>query len=165
MIGPEHIDELVAAEKRIAGRPRWQKSRETTVRLRAPLRIGDEIVGGLFLTATASVHETPQHGSLVLVYQDRPIQRLDIFPAAPHGNPLKNVSKSLRGLTLPAGQHQLHSWLNNRRWPMPQVDNLPVAEPVDTTLPDYRAAVAFFLNRTNIRDTIPMPPHEPRLKL
>ncbi|TVR79105.1 MAG: hypothetical protein EA405_13380 [Rhodospirillales bacterium] len=165
MIGVDDIDDMVAAPKEIAGRPQWDKSRDTTVRLKAPLWIGEEIVGGLFLIATASVVATPQHGSLVLVFQDQPIQRLDAFPSAPHANPFKNVPKELRGLTLPSGDHQFHTWQHNRRWPRPPKDNLPIAAPIDPPLVDYRAAIDFFLTRTNIHGMIPLPPHEPRLSV
>lgn len=124
-----------------------------------------EIVGGLFLSATASVHETPQHGSLVLTYLGSPIQRLDVFPTAPHVNPFKNVPKTLRGVTLSAGAHQFHGWALNRRWPRLPADNLPVAEPVDVPMHDFARAIAFFFERANIRGTIPPPPHEPRLRV
>ena len=50
---PEDIDALLAAEKRLAGRPAWSKSRENTVRISVPLQIGDAIVGSLFLAGTA----------------------------------------------------------------------------------------------------------------
>ena len=85
---PEDIDALLAAEKRLAGRSAWSKSRETTVRISVPLQIGDAIVGGLFLAGTASVHNAPQDGSLVLQYQGQVIERMNVFPTAPHANPL-----------------------------------------------------------------------------
>lgn len=165
MIGADDIDALLAAEKHVVGRPPWEKSRETTVRLKAALRIRDEIVGGLFLVATASVHQTPQHGSLVLVYQDRVIERMDVLPTSPHTNPLKNVPRHLRGATLAAGDHQYHPWSLNRRWPRSSTDELPVAEPVNEPLESFGAAIHYFCVRTGIAGDVPLPPHEPGLGL
>ena len=80
MVTLEDIDALLAADKRVAGRASWDKSRETTVRINVPLSIGDEIVGGLFLKGTASVHNTPQDGSLILVYRNNVIERMSVNP-------------------------------------------------------------------------------------
>lgn len=85
---PEEIDALLAADKFLAGRPAWSRSRETTVRISVPLQVGDAIVGGLFLAGTASVHNALQDGSLVLQYQGQVVERMSVFPTAPHANPL-----------------------------------------------------------------------------
>ena len=163
---PEDIDALLAAEKRLAGRPAWSKSRETTVRISVPLQIGVAIVGGLFLAGTASVHNAPQDGSLVLQYQGQVIERMNVFPTAPHANPLdKRLSPELRGLTLPAFRHRYHSWARNRRWPRPAGDNLAVAESLDADLANFAEATQYFMQRVRIDDNLPPPRHEPRLKL
>ena len=104
LVSLEDIDALLAADKRVAGRASWGKSRETTVRINVPLSIGDEIVGGLFLKGTASVHNTPQDGSLIPVYQNNIIERMNVCPPAPHPILFKNVPGLLRGRTLlPSG--------------------------------------------------------------
>ncbi len=163
---PEDIDALLAADKLLAGRPAWSKSRETTVRISVPLQIGDAIVGGLFLNGTAPVHNVPQDGSLVLVYQGQRIERMSVFPRAPHANPLdKRLSPKLRGLTLPAFRHRYHSWARNRLWPRPAGDNLAVAEPLDEDLANFADAIQYFMQRARIDGTLPPPRHEPRLML
>jgi hypothetical protein len=165
LITPEDIDALLAAEKRLAGNPRWVASRETTVRIRVPLEVGGEIVGGLFVAGTASVENRPQDGSLVLLFHDQPIERFNVFPTGAHANPFKGVARRLRGLTLAAGAHRYYPWSLNRRWPRPAGDNMPVAEPVGETLENFVAALHYFLERTRIAGGLPAPPHEPRLAL
>ena len=165
MITPEDIDALLAAGKRFAGNPRWVTSRETTVRIRVPLEVGGEIVGGLFVAGTASVENRPQDGSLVLLFHDQPIERLNVFPTGAPANPFKGVSRGLRGLTLAAGTHRYYPWALNRRWPRPAGDNLAMAEPVDATLEKFGEALHFFLERTRIAGGLPAPPQEPRLTL
>lgn len=163
---PEEIDALLEAEKVIAGRPAWSKSRETTVRIKLPLQIGEAIVSGLFLAGTASIYNSPQDGSLLLLYHGQVIERMNVFPTAPHANPFdKRLSPQLRGLTLQAFQHRYHAWARNRAWPRPATDNLAVAEFIDRDLAKFAEAVQYFMERVHVRGTMPLPPHEPRLPL
>jgi hypothetical protein len=163
---PEDIDALLAHEKRLAGQPAWSRSRETTIRIRVPLRIGDAIVGGLFLAGTASIHNRTQDGSLLLLYGGQVIERMSVFPTGPHPNPLdKRLPPEIRGLTLPASCHRFHAWNRNRRWPRPKGDNLSVAEPIDVRLATFADAIHYFMRRTRIVGALPAPRHEPRLPL
>jgi hypothetical protein len=162
----EDIDRLLAVEKRAIGRASWSKSRETTVTISVPLQISGAIVGGLFLKGTASVHNSPQDGSLLLVYQQQVIERMNVFPTAPHANPLdKRLPQRCRGLTLPALRHRYHPWALNRRWPRPSGDNLPVAEPLDADLANFSEAIKYFMTRIHVSGAVPEPRHEPRLRL
>lgn len=131
-----------------------------------PLQIEGAIVGGLFLSGTASVYNRPQDGSLLLLFQKQVIERMNVFPTAPHANPLdKRLPHSLRGLTLPALRHRYHTWALNRRWPRPAGDNLPVAEAIDVDLENFAEVLKFFMRRVHVFGDVPPPRHEPRLRL
>lgn len=162
----EDIERLLAAEKRVVGQASWSKSRETTVTITVPLQISGAIVGGLFLKGTASVHNSPQDGSLLLVFQQQVIERMNVFPTAPHANPLdKRLPQRWRGLTLPALRHRYPPWILNRRWPRPSDDNLPVAETLDADLANFCEALHYFMTRVHLTGAVPEPRHEPRLRL
>jgi hypothetical protein len=134
--------------------------------LRIPLRIRIEIVGGFFLAGTASVHNSPQDGSLVLQYQGQPIERMNVFPTGAHANPMeRQLPRGMRGLTLPSRQHRYHAWALNRRWPRAAGDNPPVAEAIDANICNFEMAIQYFLQRVRISGDLPPPRYEPRLNL
>jgi hypothetical protein len=158
----EDIDAILAADKQMAGQPRWQESdRDTVAGLRVQLVVEGIIRTDVYLAGNAVVHLSPQPVSLILVCGGRPVERLDLFPRAPHTNPPGGrVPRPLRGLILPAGQHQHHAWRLNRTFPPNW--NLPVAEPW-SVLDSVAVAFQSFLAALNIVGDLPLPPHEPRL--
>lgn len=161
----DHIDALLNAEKTLTGTMRWTGSRESTVRLKVALSIGGEVIGGLFLYGDAATHTKMQQGSIVLVYRNVPIERMNVFPSNPHVNPLhKSLSRDVRGRVFEAFTHRYYPWQANRRWPRPPGDNLQVAEKIGDEFVDFRGALRYFCHRVRLVGDIPAPPHEPRLE-
>ncbi len=54
------------------------------MRLKAALIIDEEVRSGLFIASDATVHTSPQQGSIVLIYRNVAIERMSVFPPAPH---------------------------------------------------------------------------------
>jgi hypothetical protein len=158
------IDALLSASKTLAGSPVWMKDdRGTVSKLTIPVAEAG-VVGSLVLEASATLNSDPQHGSCVLVFEGRPIQRLSFRPDHAHVNPLnKSIPKGLRGLRLPPGASRMYPWTLNRTWPRPASDNVPVAEPIDPEPESFHSALTIFLRLCGIEGDLPPPPWEPRL--
>lgn len=160
------IDAFLAGRKTIFGHPTWDvDERRRRVLLRASLKLEDgRIPGNVFVQLVATLHTTPQRGSMVLVCDGRPVQRMSYRPDHPHANPFhKKVSKDLRGLSLSAGLTRIHRWRENRTWPRPPEDNLPVAELVNPEPVSYVDAMQIFFRECGIKGYVEPPPWEPRL--
>lgn len=164
MIGPAEIDALLARPKQLVGAPTWiADDRGSVTKLAAPAAESG-IVGGLTLFASAPLHATPQRGSVVLVLEGRPIQRLSFQPDHVHVNPFaKSVPQPLRGLKLAAGQSRIHPWRLNRTWPRAPNDNVSVGEILDPQPETFGDALTIFLHACGIESQLPPPPWEPRL--
>lgn len=163
MTRPADIDALLAAPKTFGGTPTWVRdSTSAVVRLVAPVAVSG-VVGGVILHASATLETTPQRGSCVLVYEDRPIQRLSILPDHAHHNPfVVSAPARLRGLTLPPDLSRLHSWQSNRVWPRAGGDNVAIANSM-AEVTSMAEGLTIFLALCGIEDDLPPPPWEPRL--
>ncbi|GIX16700.1 MAG: hypothetical protein KatS3mg119_0886 [Rhodothalassiaceae bacterium] len=160
------IEAFLAGRKAIFGHPAWEADESRArVLLRASLKLEDgRIPGNAFVQLVATLHTTPQRGSMALVCDGRPVHRMSYRPDHPHANPFhKKVSRALRGLTLPAGLTRIHRWRENRVWPRPPDDNLPVAEPVRPEPESYADAMQIFFRECGIEGCVEPPPWEPRL--
>ena len=160
------IDGFLAERKTIFGQPEWvTDERRARVFLRASLQLQDgRIPGSVFVELVATRHTDPQRGSMVLVCNGRPVQRMSYRPDHLHHNPFnKRVSRDLRGLTLPVGHTRIHRWRQNRVWPRPPGDNMRVAELVEPEPGSYADAMQIFFRECGIQGWLKPPPWEPRL--
>lgn len=161
----EDIDAILNARKNVAGVASWVATSIGAVKLKAPLAIDGAIKSSLFLQCTSTTQTIQQHGSLVLVWHDMPIERMNFFPQNAHANKfLKNIPNSLRGLSFPEKEHRYYAWKHNRRWPRGRGDNMDAASHIDKKIGSYREAINYFFGRINVVGTIPEPPHEPRFE-
>jgi hypothetical protein len=160
----ENIDEILAAQKKIAGTPTWiDGQKEKTSRIKIPLMINDEVYPQLFLIATAARFITPQRLNLQLVLY-KPIERMRFFPDSPHTNKIsKNIPSKYRGLVMLPDHHRYYSWKDNRRWPRPDGDNLDFARPIEEKIGTCKEAINYFLDRVRVEGQFNSPPYEPRL--
>ncbi len=161
--GRAEIDALIAAEKTIVGVAKWKPNRESTVRLKATLAVNGAVRPGLILDANANTHTFDQHGAICLIYQEIVIERLNFHPHDPHTNRLG--TGRLSGLVLPMGKHRYYPWSENQflGWPRDTKVNLAMAESIALELPTYAEALAYFLDRTNIKGDLIPPPYDPLL--
>lgn len=160
------IDALLAAPKTILGAASWKEEAtgNAIATMVAPLAISGVTPGDLRLFASTPVHVSPQAGSAVLIYEGRPIQRMGFLPTHSHTNPFdKGVTANLRGLTLPAGMSRWHPWRANRRWPRSASDNVGAAILIEDALANFDAALAWFVQKCNVRGPLPPAPWKPRL--
>lgn len=158
----EQIDVAVSATKSFVGMPIWKPnpSKPERSELSVPLRV----VGGqdvpLELRGHATLTALRQRGGLVLLMDDQPVQRINIFPDGPHTNPFRDeVPEELRGIRLPPHLSRIYLWSTARYLPS-RTEVATVIEP-DTT--DFDAALRYFLETSRIVGDIPSPPHTPRL--
>ena len=88
------IDGFLAERKTIFGQPEWvTDERRARVFLRASLQLQDgRIPGSVFVELVATRYTDPQRGSMVLVCNGRPVQRMSYRPDHLHRQSLQQES-------------------------------------------------------------------------
>jgi hypothetical protein len=158
----EQIDAAISATKSFVGVPTWKPnpSKPERSELSVPLRSASDEGIFLELRGHATLTAIRQRGGLVLLVDDQPVQRINIFPDGPHTNPFRQeVPAELRGIRLPPHLSRIYLWSTARYLPA-KTEVATVIEPETT---DFDVAVRYFLETSRIVGDIPSPPHTPRL--
>lgn len=158
----EEIDLIIASPKELVGLPVWKPnpSKPERSELNIPLRLieGDSLP--LQLRGHATLTAARQRGGMVILVDDQPVQRINIFPDGPHANPFhRDIPEALRGLRHPPHHARIYLWKNGRYLP----SKTEVASEIDPQPTDFDAAARYFLLASAIVGDIPSPPHTPRL--
>jgi len=156
----DHIAELISCEKEFIGIMHWETEHKRSPKysLRASIRPSIDTSHRLSLVMDADTQSMKQRGSLVLICDNIPIERMEHANRHPHTNPLFTwVPSALRGLEIPADLPRYYAWENNRRlgWPEAGTRNLPVCEIVLPATGSFMESVNYFLKRMNIIGSVP----------
>lgn len=158
----EQIDTAISATKSFVGMPTWKPnpSKPERSELSVPLRSAGHEDVFMELRGHATLTSIRQRGGLVLLIDDQPVQRINIFPDGPHTNSFRvEIPPELRGIRLPPQRSRIYLWSTARYLPA----KTEVATAIDPDTTDFDAAVRYFLKTTRIVGDIPSPPHTPRL--
>ena len=158
------IDVLLAASKGLFGIVEWVED-GTVANISAAVvdSLGDP-VGGLEVRASVPTQTRVQRGSIVLILDGLPLQRLSHRPDHIHRNKGAHpIPSDLRLKTLQADRTRIYRWRDNRTWP--SQDNLGAGRPVDPQPTTFMQAVELFLEACGIAAYIPEPPYRPKLEL
>ena len=159
------IDALLIAPKSLFGTPEWVESGAVATLTATILDDGGTVIGGLSLRSSVPVHlPAPQRGSVVLVLDRQPLQRLSFRPDHVHVNPSRPpIVRALQRQRLLPDRSRIYRWRDDPLWPRP--DKLAVASPLLPEPADLTAAFALFLEECGISGYLPTPPHRPKLEL
>jgi hypothetical protein len=158
----EEIDAALAATKSFVGVPVWKAnpSKPERSELAVPLRLAGIDNVHAELKGHATLTSIRQRGGLVILIDDQPVQRINIFPDGPHSNPFRaEIPERLRGVRLPPQLSRIYLWATARYLP----SKTEVASLIEPETTDFDAAVRYFLETSLIVGDIPSPPHTPRL--
>jgi hypothetical protein len=163
---PKAIDDFIQAPKFAVGTASWQEgNRPSGLTIGWPLHIGGVSSGGRLTIEAVTTTPSPTY-SVVLIFAERPVARLDFDPDDEHLNPLTPPEGVPAGKV--TGVHA-HLWDDNRPW-APSYGFLkkhPVARPVpEEHAKTFYNALAWFLEACNIQldsETIPTLPLQGRL--
>lgn len=158
------VDELLAADKELAGAPEWrQPNRETEQgRLHWPVLVKGEI-SDCYLAATVYPVDPELRFTICLVYRDRNIWRLDYEPTE-----RVEFNRFIKGHPysgLPIAGPHCHRWEDNRVYvshaSIPE--EFPIRTPLGEEVRSWEKAFRYLLGETNIaqpREVPSWPPNE-----
>jgi hypothetical protein len=155
------IDALIAMPKAMFGRPRWVEF-GNKAQLTAPIMSEEGILGGASIRAWAHTHLIEPAGAIVLVVDQRSVQRALYRPDHPHVNGSAHPTPiELRRRLLPPDLSREYLWQDNRVFP-PLGFHLAgrVIEPQPASLEEL---FVNFLNSCSIGGELPPPPYKPAL--
>jgi hypothetical protein len=146
----ELVDRLLAAEKRIQGRPSWTEGNPGDMRIRWPILVGTSVAESAFLYLAAFPNSADLRFTIGLNYRVM-ISRLDFVPEHEiHTNPLDRVW-ALEGVWRVHGPHY-HSWSDNRHLctasALPQ--DLTCARPLSPQIRRWEQAFRWFCGEVGI---------------
>lgn len=158
------IDALLAADKGLFGAIEWSEEGSVASISTAVVDALGDPIGGLELRASAPTQTSVQRGTIVLILDGVPLQRLSYRPDHIHRNKGSHpIPPDLRLKTLQTDRTRIYRWRDNRTWPTQ--DNLGAGRLVDPQPKTFMLAVELFLEACGIAAYIPEPPHRPKLEL
>ena len=158
------IEALLAADKGLFGTLEWREEGSVASISAAVVDALGNPIGGLELRASAPTQTSVQRGSIVLLLDGAPLQRLSHRPDHAHRNKGAHpIPPNLRFKTLSPDQTRIYGWSDNRVWP--RQDNIGAGRIVDPQPSNFMEAIELFLEACGIAAYIPEPPHRPELEL
>ena len=158
------IDALLAADKGLFGAIEWSEEGSVASISTAVVDVLGDPIGGLELRASAPTQTSVQRGSIILILDGVPLQRLSHRPTHAHRNKGAHpIPPDLRFKTLPPDRTRIYGWSDNRVWP--RQDNIGAGRTVDPQPSTFIHAMELFLEACGISAYIPEPPHRPELEL
>jgi hypothetical protein len=156
------IDALIGMPKTLFGEPRWVEH-GNKAELTSALMFSEGVLGGVSIRAWAHVHLVEPAGAIVLVVEQRAVQRALYRPDHPHVNGSTHpIPPELRRRLLPPDRSREYLWRDNRVFPPPLGFQLAGRE-IDPQPSTMEEMFVNFLNSCFIEGTLPRPPHRPAL--